>query len=120
MSKRQTKELLPLSDITAGFFKQQWGKSQGFAVKLWQEWGQFASTEVLQQTRPVGYQKGRLLLWVDGSTSLQELSFYTEELKNKINTHFGKEWVQSVHFTVDREILRKREQSIKLLHKMNI
>ena len=120
MNNKETKEPILLSDILNNFFKEQLGKSdQWFAIELWRHWSQFTTQAILQQTKPVSYQKGRLVLWVANSVELQELSFHIEELKEKINTHFKKEWIRDIHFTLNKDILRKREQSMKFFQKRN-
>ena len=120
MNNKETKTLTPLSDILNHFFKEQLGESdQWFAIELWRHWPRLTTQAILQQTKPVSYQKGRLVLWVANSVELQELSFHIEELKEKINTHFKKEWIRDIHFTLNKDILRKREQSMKFFQKRN-
>lgn len=116
--EKKTKEPTPLSDILSTFFQHLSKSDQWFSIKLWQSWPELASIDILKQTRPVSFQNGRLVLWVENSVELQELSFYIEELKNKINSHFEKQWVKEIHFTLNKDILKKREQSAKLLQKI--
>ena len=116
MASEKTKNPVPLSDILGPFLhKHLQNSDQGFGIRLWQNWSRFATNDILKQSRPVSYQDGRLILWVSHSTELQELDFYTEELKHKINTHFGKQWVREIHFTLNRDILKNSEQTAKLL-----
>ena len=118
---RKTKEPVLLADILHIFFNDQLVKSdQWFGIKLWQSWPEFTTIDILTQTKPVSYQQGRLVLWVANSVGLQELSFHTEELKQKINAHFGKNWVKDIYFTVNKDLLKKREQSAKLLQKIDL
>jgi hypothetical protein len=117
--KKKPKEPAPLSDILNTFFTQHLNKSdQWFGIKLWQHWPEMATSDILRQTKPVSFQKGRLVLWVANSVELQELSFHIEELKDKINTHFERHWITDIHFTLNKDILKKREQSVKLLQKI--
>ena len=112
------KEPVPLSTLLSKFFDTHLEKSDaGFNFQLWQNWPQFATTDILSATRPVSLHKGRLVLWVGSSVELQELSFHTEELKKKINTHFKKELVRDIYFTVNKELLKKRERAAKLFQK---
>lgn len=115
----KTKEPVPLSDILHTFFNKQCKESdQWFGVKLWQNWSKLATSDILKQTKPVSFQNGRMVLWVKSSVELQELSFYIEELKDKINSHFEKQWVKEIHFTLNKNILEKRKLSAKLLQKI--
>ena len=66
----------------------------------------------------MSYQNGHLVLWVNNTVELQELHFYIEELKNNINTYFQKQWIKEIHFTLNKDILKKREQSAKWLKKL--
>ncbi len=116
MTNEKTQKPVPLSDILPSFFKEHLKNTdQGFGIRLWRDWKRFAVYDVLRNTRPVNYQAGRLVLWVSHSTDLQELSFHTNDLKEKINKHFKKPWVQEIHFTLNRDILKLREQTAKLL-----
>ena len=116
---KKTKEPTLLSDTLNTFFTQHLNKSdQWFGIKLWKHWPELATSNILKQTKPVSYQKGRLVLWVANSVELQELSFHIEDLKDKINTHFKKQRVTDIHFTLNKDILKKREQSAKLLQKI--
>lgn len=115
----KTKEPVLLSDILHTFFNQKWEQSdQWFSIKIWQSWDGLATTDLLKQTKPVSFQTGRLVLWVGNSVELQELSFCIEELKDKINAYFDKQWVKEIHFTLNKDILKKREQSAKLFQKI--
>lgn len=117
---KKIKEPAPLSDILNTFFTQHLKKSdQWFGIKLWQHWPELTTSDILKQTKPVSFQNGRLVLWVADSVKLQELSFYIEELKDKINSYFDKQWVKDIHFTLNPDILKKREQVAKLLQKIN-
>ena len=107
----------PLADMVRAFFKKQLFKSDQW-FELWEHWPQWSKTEILQNTRPVSFKNGRLTLWVENSVALQELSFQTEELKNQINTEWGKEQIKTIHFTVNKDILEKRKQSAKILQKI--
>ena len=92
MTERKPKNPVPLSQVLNHFFHQhlEHNSDQWFGLHLWRNWSQFATNDTLIQTRPVSYQNGRLVLWVKNSVEAQELGFYTEELKQKINTPFFK------------------------------
>ncbi len=121
MINNKTNKPVLLSDILNSFFNNHLQESdQWFGIKLWHSWPRFATTSILKQTKPVSYQNGRLVLWVSNSVELQELGFQTEELKDKINSYFEKQWIRTIHFTLNKNILKKREQSAKLLRKINI
>jgi len=51
---------------------------------------------------PVGFERGRLYIWVKSSARLQEIRFFEETLREKVNEHVGRTWVKSLRFTMDR------------------
>ena len=109
-------EFTRLSELIYPFLDKMLKNSdQWFAFKLWQCWPELAQNDILKQSQPVSFQKGRLVLWVTHSVELMELSFQMEELKQKINSHFKKQWVKEIHFTVNKEILKKRQKSVQAL-----
>ncbi|MYE07816.1 MAG: DUF721 domain-containing protein [Oligoflexia bacterium] len=119
MINKNREEPLLLSHILNDFFNTHFTESdQWFGIKLWHSWSKFTTKKILKQTKPVSYQKGRLVLWVDNSVELQELHFYIEELKQTINAYFQKQWVTEIHFTLNKDILKKREQSVRWLKKL--
>ena len=118
-SSQKIKEPILLSHILNTFFNKHLAASdQLFSTKLWQNWSRLAMPHIAAYTKPVVYQKGRLVVWVANSVELQELSFHVETLKHKINTYFGKQWITDIHFTVNKDLLKKREQSARLLQKI--
>ncbi len=106
-----------LSDIIKNFFNdQQFLQSdQCFGIKLWKIWPQLTEGTILKEAKPVSYQNGHLVLWVANSVQLQETHFHIDELKNKINQHFEKKYVEEIHFTFNKSILEKRQKTIELL-----
>ncbi len=118
--RKTLKQPVPLSDILHTFFQDRLNKTdQGIEIKLWQNWSQFATPEVLKCAKPVNYQNGRLILWVAHSVELQELSFHLEDLKQAINSYFKKNWVKDIYFTVNKDLLNKKENSLKFLQKIS-
>lgn len=51
---------------------------------------------------PVGFERGRLYIWVKSSARLQEIRFFEETLREKVNAHVGRQWTRSIRFTLDR------------------
>ncbi|MDE0119975.1 MAG: DUF721 domain-containing protein [Bdellovibrionales bacterium] len=121
MINKKREEPVLLSHILNDFFNMHFTKSdQWFGIRLWHSWSKFTTKNIFKQTKPVSYQNERLVLWVDNTVELQELYFYIEELKQTINAYFQKPMVKEIHFTLNKDILKKREQSAKWLKKINI
>jgi hypothetical protein len=71
--------------------------------KLWRFWPQVVGATWAKACEPVGFERGRLFLWVRSSAQLQELRFFEDSLKLKVNEYMGREWVYSIRFTLDRK-----------------
>lgn len=118
---RKSKTPVLLSNIIQDFFNEHLIKSDlWFGLKLWKEWSEFITSDILKKTKPISYKSGRLLIWVENSVEVQELYFYTEELKQKINFYFKKVWIKDIDFTVNKELLQQRKKSMKLLKQIDL
>lgn len=104
MSKKRKDVLNPLSDVLQRVLGS--GKSplsDGFLRwKIWRFWRDIVGPTLGAACEPVGYERGRLLVWVKSSARLQEIRFFEKTLREKVNAHVGSEWVQRIHFTLDR------------------
>jgi hypothetical protein len=70
--------------------------------KLWRFWPQVVGSTLSQVCEPVGFDRGRLWIWVKSSARLQEIRFFEDTLREKINAYVGREWARSLRFTLDR------------------
>lgn len=71
--------------------------------RLWRFWDQVVGPVFAKDCEPVGFQRGRLFIWVKSSARLQEFRFFEDDFRVKINAYLGTEWVKSVRFTLDRK-----------------
>ncbi len=69
--------------------------------KVWQQWRAIVGQTIYDHTFPVDYKNGTLFIYVKNSTWHQQLTFLTEEIKNRINLYLEKKWVQRISFTLD-------------------
>ncbi len=99
MSERN-KKLDSVAKVLQGLFENSKSPlSEGFQrYRLEQDWEQVLGGVVGQQTRPVDFQKGMLVIAVKNPTLLTELRFFQQEIITKVNTHVGKVWVRKVRF----------------------
>ncbi len=51
---------------------------------------------------PVGFERGKLFIWVKSSARMQEIRFFEDQLKSKVNEHVGRVWAKHIRFTLDR------------------
>ena len=70
--------------------------------KIWRFWPQIVGDTLAKACEPVGFERGRLLLWVKSSARMQEIRFFEDQLKAKVNEYVGKPWVRSIRFSLDR------------------
>lgn len=104
MEKKKRKELLPASKVLQTLLGN--GKSplsdQFLRWKIWRFWPKIVGPTFAAHCEPVGYERGRLLIWVKSSARMQEIRFFEGTLKQKVNEHVGRKWVTSIRFTLDR------------------
>lgn len=97
-------QLLDASRVLQGLLNN--GKSalsdQFLRWKIWRFWPSIVGETLAKTCEPVGFERGRLYLWVKSSTRMQEVRFFEATLKQKINEHVGRTWVRSIRFTLDR------------------
>lgn len=75
--------------------------------KVWRRWPEIVGQTLGGVCEPVGFDRGCLYIWVKSSTRMQEIRFFEDTLKKKVNTHVGREWAKSLRFTLDRRGLPK-------------
>lgn len=104
MTKKKKTDLQSASRVLQGLLGN--GKSalsDGFLRwKIWRFWPQIVGPTLASHCEPVGFERGRLFIWVKSSSRMQEIRFFEETLKTKVNEHVGRDWVKSIRFTLDR------------------
>lgn len=104
MSKKKKAELQSASNVLQGLLGN--GKSalsDGFLRwKLWRFWPSVVGPTLAKYCEPVGYDRGKLFIWVKSSARMQEIRFFEGQLKTKVNEYVGRDWVKHVRLTLDR------------------
>jgi predicted nucleic acid-binding Zn ribbon protein len=75
--------------------------------KIWRFWPEIVGATLGKVCEPVGFERGRLYIWVKSSARLQEIRFFEDTLKEKVNAHVGRTWARSLRFTLDRHGIPK-------------
>ena len=78
--------------------------------KIWRFWPQIVGKTLGAVCEPVGFDRGRLYIWVRSSARMQEIRFFEETLKKKVNDHVGRIWCRSMRFTLDRHDIPNRAE----------
>jgi len=71
--------------------------------KLWRFWPQVVGETLGKICEPVGFDRGRLYIWVRSSARMQEMRFFEDNIKLKVNEYVGRQWVRNIRFTLDRK-----------------
>jgi predicted nucleic acid-binding Zn ribbon protein len=104
MGKKKSSELLPASNVLQTVLGN--GKSalsDGFLRwKIWRFWSKIVGETLARHCDPVGYDRGRLYIWVKSSARMQEIRFFEFTIRDKVNEHVGRAWVRGIRFTLDR------------------
>ena len=70
--------------------------------RLWSQWGNIVGPTMASYCYPVDYEAGTLVIFVDSSVRLQEVSFLSGEIIYKVNAFVGKRWTRRIRYTLDR------------------
>lgn len=110
--KRQSK-LLSASEVLQRLFENSKSPiSDPFLVwKLGLRWEQVLEGEFSKVSRPVGFSRGCLVIWVKDSVWMQEMIFFREEIIRKVNEHLGKKWAKTITLTLHRKIPEHVQQT---------
>jgi hypothetical protein len=104
--------LTTAADVLQGLLQNsKSGLGDGFLRwRLEQQWVDIVGKTIAEQTLPVAFEKGTLFIWVRHSAWMQQLWYFQEPIKEKVNAHIGAspnkshpgEWCRQVKFTLSR------------------
>lgn len=78
--------------------------------KIWSFWPKIVGATLGKACEPVGYERGKLYVWVKSSARMQDIRFFETTLKEKVNEHVGSQWVRYIKFTLDRHGVPNAEE----------
>lgn len=98
--KRHEKDLISATNVLQKLLEgQNIPLSHAFLVwKLGQHWKDVVGDSICQHTQPLFYMRGTLFIGTENSAWIQELIFFQNTIKKKINTYLGMDWVKSLRF----------------------
>ncbi len=79
--------------------------------RVWKDWKDLVGAQIASKCQPVGYHRRTLYIWVESSAWMQQLNFFSSQIKIKVNQYAGKEWVNSIRFTLDRKSVPSSEEN---------
>lgn len=66
------------------------------------QWDKIVEGQVAKRTRALKFERGTLFIEVTSPAWANELNFYKEEIKNKMNNRLGKKTVKDIRFLFER------------------
>jgi len=101
---RKNSQLTAASDVLQGLLQNSKSAlADGFQRwRLEQQWPAIVGATIADQTLPVAFENGILYIWVRHSAWMQQLWYFREPIKDKVNEYLGRTWVHQVRFTLSR------------------
>lgn len=111
--KRSSGHLTGAADVLQALLQNSKSQlSDGFVRwRLEQKWRDVVGPTIAEQTLPCAYERGTLHIWVRHSAWMQQLWFFQDAIKEKVNAHLGKNWVRQVRFTLSRRAATTEPES---------
>jgi predicted nucleic acid-binding Zn ribbon protein len=102
--KRSNAQAFSAADVLQGLLQNSKSElADGFQRwRLEQNWPAIVGATIAAQTMPAAFERGTLFIWVRHPTWMQQLWYFQEPIKDKVNEHVGRRWVQQVKFTLNR------------------
>jgi predicted nucleic acid-binding Zn ribbon protein len=103
-SKPRHAKLTAAADVLQGLLQNSKSQlSDGFLRwKLEKQWAQVIGETISEQTLPCAFEHGILYIWVAHPAWMQQLWYFQEPIKEKVNAWVGREWARQVRFTLSR------------------
>ena len=97
-------QLAAAADVLQGLLQNSKSPlSDGFSRwRLEGQWSEVVGKTIAEQTWPVAFERGTLFIWVRHSAWMQQLWYFQDPIREKVNAHMGREWVKQVKFTLSR------------------
>ena len=101
---KRNAQLTQAADVLQGLLQNSKSTlSDGFVRwRLEQKWPEVVGATIGDQTLPCAFERGTLYIWVKNGAWMQQLWFFQEDIKVKVNTHIGYEWAKQIKFTLSR------------------
>ena len=97
MSERKS-DLTPIKDILAALLRDSRLPFNPDDANIWQAWDEVVGAAIARNAQPLWKRKGTLRIMVSDPIWLQELSFASEGIKEKLNVKLGREAVEKIEF----------------------
>lgn len=111
--RKKNQKPQPVSNVLQNLFGRGDGPlAEGFMRwRVWHNWKQLVGERVGSYSIPVAFKDGVLSIWVKSAAHMQDLSFGSDLIKDKVNKFVGFPWVKKIRFTLDRKDVPSLEES---------
>ena len=118
MKKERQSQPEPISLLLSRFLQTNFtDKKQNIFYTLCSQWADISRhLNLPTESQPVKWEKGKLTVWTESAVQVQELSFYKEELKFYINSHFKNLSITDIYFTINKQLLKAFTAKKQLLN----
>jgi predicted nucleic acid-binding Zn ribbon protein len=115
MKPRKNSQLTAASDVLQVLLQNSKSQlSDGFLRwRLEQQWPEIVGQMISEQTLPAALERGTLHVWVKHPTWMQQLWYFQDAIKDKVNQHLDKNVVFQVRFTLSKRAATRLPDSEK-------
>ncbi|GAB6887916.1 hypothetical protein JCM13304A_14140 [Desulfothermus okinawensis JCM 13304] len=89
--KKTTKSIKHASTLISEIIDQKGGTEKFALIRLWKNWEHVLGENLAKLAKPLGTNKKTLIIGVEDSLLMQELTFFTPDILKKINEFLGYE-----------------------------
>jgi predicted nucleic acid-binding Zn ribbon protein len=99
MNEKKSQKPFTAADVLQRLFENSKSPlSDGFQRwRLESQWESIVGATMGKHSRPIQFDKGTLVVEVTNSVWLQEIRFFIDDIKTKVNQHKGYNWVERIH-----------------------
>ena len=90
----------PIGDIVKSVFEKLEREKTLSREEIEERWKEIAGTAGAKHTRPASLRKGVLLVWVDSSSWMQEMTLQKRKLLKQLKRTFGKDKILGIQFRI--------------------
>jgi predicted nucleic acid-binding Zn ribbon protein len=113
---RKGKKVEQVGDILARLLKRLGIDRKLRETSVFTVWQEEVGKRIAKSSTPAYIKRGRLTVYVESSTHIQEYNFLKNELIKKLNSRIGSDFVKEINFVVG-DIGSKKEEEKPAIHR---
>jgi predicted nucleic acid-binding Zn ribbon protein len=90
--------LKKIDELLSSFLRKKEAKTPFKLVEIWRRWPQVVGEDIAELAKPVGHKGTTLILVVEDSLLMQEMSYYAPALLEQVNAAMGMPFFDKVQF----------------------